>query len=213
MSSRPPIEALRSRTRFVPSEVEPRLTEQWLASGIFHPEPLPGENYSIAFPPPNVTGDLHMGHALQAATQDTLIRAARQRGERAKFILGTDHAGIATQVQVERQLLREGSSRELRGRERFEERVWTWRELYGGNIIERLKQLGASFDYAEERFTLDEAYAAAVVKVFVELYQRGYIHRDHYLVNWDPGSGSAISDLEVEERTETDTLFSIAYAI
>ena len=213
MSSRPPIEALRSRTRFVPSEVEPRLTEQWLASGIFHPEPVTGENYSIAFPPPNVTGDLHMGHALQAATQDTLIRAARQRGERAKFILGTDHAGIATQVQVERQLLREGSSRELRGREAFEERVWTWRELYGGNIIERLKQLGASFDYAEERFTLDEAYAAAVVKVFVELYQRGYVHRDHYLVNWDTGSGSAISDLEVEERTETDTLFSLAYAI
>ena len=213
MSSRPPIEALRSRTRFVPSEVEPRLTEQWLASGIFHPEPVTGENYSIAFPPPNVTGDLHMGHALQAATQDTLIRAARQRGERAKFILGTDHAGIATQVQVERQLLREGSSRERLGREAFEERVWTWRELYGGNIIERLKQLGASFDYAEERFTLDEAYAAAVVKVFVELYQRGYVHRDHYLVNWDTGSGSAISDLEVEERTETDTLFSIAYAI
>jgi valyl-tRNA synthetase len=213
LSSRPPIEALRSRTRFVPSEVEPRLTEQWLASGIFHPEPVTGENYSIAFPPPNVTGDLHMGHALQAATQDTLIRAARQRGERAKFILGTDHAGIATQVQVERQLLREGSSRELLGREAFEERVWTWRELYGGNIIERLKQLGASFDYAEERFTLDEAYAAAVVKVFVELYQRGYVHRDHYLVNWDTGSGSAISDLEVEERTETDTLFSIAYAI
>ena len=213
MSSRPPIEALRSRTRFVPSEVEPRLTEQWLASGIFHPEPVTGENYSIACPPPNVTGDLHLGHALQAATQDTLIRAARQRGERAKFILGTDHAGIATQVQVERQLLREGSSRELLGREAFEERVWTWRELYGGNIIERLKQLGASFDYAEERFTLDEAYAAAVVKVFVELYQRGYVHRDHYLVNWDTGSGSAISDLEVEERTETDTLFSIAYAI
>ncbi len=213
MSVRPSLVELRSRTRFVPSEVEPRLTEQWLASGIFHPEPVAGENYSIAFPPPNVTGDLHMGHALQAATQDTLIRAARQRGERAKFILGTDHAGIATQVQVERQLLREGSSRELLGRAAFEERVWAWRELYGGNIIERLKQLGASFDYGEERFTLDEAYAAAVLKVFVELYQRGYIHRDHYLVNWDPGSGSAISDLEVEERTETDTLFSIAYAI
>jgi len=213
VSARPSLEELRSRTRFVPSEVEPRLTEQWLASGIFHPEPVTGENYSIAFPPPNVTGDLHMGHALQAATQDTLIRAARQRGERAKFILGTDHAGIATQVQVERQLVREGSSRELLGRERFEERVWQWRELYGGNIIERLKQLGASFDYAQERFTLDEAYAAAVVKVFVELYERGYIHRDHYLVNWDPGSGSAISDLEVEERTETDRLFSIAYAI
>jgi valyl-tRNA synthetase len=213
LSSRPPIEALRSRTRFEPREVEPRLTERWLESGIFHPAPEPGDNYSIAFPPPNVTGDLHMGHALQAATQDTLIRVARQRGQRAKFILGTDHAGIATQMQVERQLAREGSSRVELGRERFEERMWQWRELYGHNIIERLKQLGASFDYSEERFTLDEAYAAAVVKVFVELYQRGYIHRDHYLVNWDPGSGSAISDLEVEEREETDTLFSIAYPL
>jgi valyl-tRNA synthetase len=211
--SRPSIEALRSRTRFEPREVEPRLSEQWLASGIFHPEPGAGETYSIAFPPPNVTGDLHMGHALQAATQDTLIRAARQRGERAKFILGTDHAGIATQIQVERQLEREGSSREELGRERFEERVWAWRELYGGNIIERLKQIGASFDYAHERFTLDPEYAAAVLKVFVELHQRGYIHRDHYLVNWDPGSGSAISDLEVVEREETDTLYSIAYPV
>ena len=209
------VDDLQSRKRFEPAEVEPRLIAEWLASGLFHPEPLGSadENYSIAFPPPNVTGDLHMGHALQAATQDTLIRHARQQGRRTKFILGTDHAGIATQVQVERQLLREGSSREELGRERFVERVWQWRELYGSSIVDRLKQLGASFDYEDERFTLDADYAAAVVKVFIELYQRGYIHRDHYLVNWDPGSGSAISDLEVEERAQTDTLFSIAYAM
>ena len=213
MPSRPAIDELRSRTRFEPREVEPRLIEQWLASGVFHPEPVAGENYSIAFPPPNVTGDLHMGHALQAATQDTLIRAARQRGQRTKFILGTDHAGIATQMQVERQLASEGTSRQELGRERFEQRMWEWRELYGQNIVERLKQIGASFDYAEERFTLDPAYAQAVLKVFVELHERGYIHRDHYLVNWDPGLHSAISDLEVDERSETDTLFSIAYAI
>jgi valyl-tRNA synthetase len=195
--------------------VEPRLIAQWLDSGIFHPEPEGSaeQNYSIAFPPPNVTGDLHMGHALQAATQDTLIRYARQRGRRTKFILGTDHAGIATQVQVERQLVRDGTSREEIGRERFVERVWRWRERYGSSIVDRLKQLGASFDYEEERFTLDQDYAAAVIKVFIELYQRGYIHRDHYLVNWDPGSGSAISDLEVEEREEIDTLYSIAYPL
>ncbi|MGD0199049.1 MAG: valine--tRNA ligase [Solirubrobacteraceae bacterium] len=213
MSARRSLEDLRSRTRFEPREAEPRLLAEWLASGVFHPAPLAGENYSIAFPPPNVTGDLHMGHALQAATQDTLIRAARQRGQRAKFILGTDHAGIATQMQVERQLAREGSSRVELGRERFEQRVWQWRELYGPSIIERLKQIGASFDYEEERFTLDERYAQAVVKVFVELFERGYIHRDHYMVNWDPGSGSAISDLEVEQREETDELFSIAYPL
>jgi valyl-tRNA synthetase len=215
VSSRRPIEDLESRKRFEPKEIEPRLSAEWLASGLFHPEPAgtAAENYSIAFPPPNVTGDLHMGHALQASTQDALIRHARQRGRRAKFILGTDHAGIATQVQVERQLIREGTSREELGRERFIERVWEWRERYGSSIIDRLKQLGASFDYEEARFTLDEHYALAVVKVFVELYQRGYIHRDHYLVNWDPGSGSAISDLEVDPREETDVLFSIAYAI
>jgi valyl-tRNA synthetase len=209
------VDDLRSRTRFEPREVEPRLIAQWLDSGIFHPEPEGSaeQNYSIAFPPPNVTGDLHMGHALQAATQDTLIRYARQRGRRTKFILGTDHAGIATQVQVERQLVRDGTSREEIGRERFVERVWRWRERYGSSIVDRLKQLGASFDYEEERFTLDQDYAAAVIKVFIELYQRGYIHRDHYLVNWDPGSGSAISDLEVEEREEIDTLYSIAYPL
>jgi valyl-tRNA synthetase len=185
------VDDLRSRTRFEPRAVEPLLIAQWLESGIFSPpaEGTGADNYSIAFPPPNVTGDLHMGHALQAATQDTLIRHARQRGKRTKFILGTDHAGIATQVQVERQLLREGTSREELGRERFVERVGEWRELYGSSIIERLKQLGASFDYEDERFTLDAEYAAAVVKVFVELHERGYIHRDHYLVNWDPGSG------------------------
>ena len=215
MPPRRSVEDLRSRTRFEPREVAPRLIAQWLESGIFSPpaEGTAADNYSIAFPPPNVTGDLHMGHALQAATQDTLIRHARQRGKRTKFILGTDHAGIATQVQVERQLLREGTSREELGRERFVERVGEWRELYGSSIIERLKQLGASFDYEDERFTLDAEYAAAVVKVFVELHERGYIHRDHYLVNWDPGSGSAISDLEVEPVELTDTLFSIAYAI
>ncbi len=203
---------LQSRTRFEPSEVETRITERWLQSGINHPDPEgAGQTYSIAVPPPNVTGALHMGHALNGTIQDALIRFHRMRGRRAKWILGTDHAGIATQKQVERALIEEGTSREELGRTAFVERVWHWCEQYGGTIIGQFKRLGASLDYAEERFTFDEAYAAAVLRVFVELYDQGLIYRDNYLVNWDPGSRSAISDLEVEEREVTDTLYHVAY--
>jgi valyl-tRNA synthetase len=207
--------SLSERTRFEPAEVEPRILAAWLASGLFHPEPrgTPEENYSIAFPPPNVTGDLHMGHALQAAIQDTLIRYHRMLGRRTKFVLGTDHAGIGTQMQVEKQLALEGTTRQAIGREAFLERIWAWKELHGSNIVDQLKRLGASFDYAEERFTLDERYAAAVIEVFVKLFDRGLIYRDNYMVNWDPGSRSAISDLEVEEREVNDRLYSIAYPL
>jgi valyl-tRNA synthetase len=206
---------LQSRTRFEPSEVEPRLTREWLESGLWHPEPLGDavENYSIAIPPPNITGALHMGHALNGAIQDALIRHHRMTGRRTKWIFGTDHASIATQRQVEQELLSLGTSREELGRERFLERTWSWRERYGATIVEQYKRLGASCDYEDERFTMDPAYADAVLAVFVALHQRGYIHRDHYMVNWDPGSGSAISDLEVEEREQTDTLYSIAYPL
>ena len=188
---------------------------RWLESGIFHPpaEGTAAENYSIAIPPPNVTGVLHMGHAFQDSIMDTLIRYHRMRGQRTKWILGTDHAGIATQKQVERMLLDEGTSRQELGRERFERRVWQWREEYGGTIIEQLKRLGASCDYDDERFTLDAAYADAVLRVFVALYEKGYIYRDRYMVNWDPGSRSAISDLEVEDREVTDTLYYIDYPL
>jgi valyl-tRNA synthetase len=206
---------LEARTRYDPSEVEPRIAEVWLASGLFHPEPAgdPSDNYSIAIPLPNVTGVLHMGHALNNSIQDCLIRYHRMRGQRAKWILGTDHAGIATQIQVERAVVAEGSSREELGREAFVERVWAWREDYGGQIIEQLKRLGASLDYEDERFTLDEAYAQAVQYVFVTLYEKGYIYRDRYMVNWDPGERSAISDLEVEDREVTDTLYYIDYPL
>src|SRR6516162_4988494 len=206
---------LEAKTRYDPSEVEPRIEQVWLDSGLFHPEPAgdPSENYSIAIPLPNVTGVLHMGHALNNSIQDCLIRYHRMRGQRAKWILGTDHAGIATQIQVERALVREGSSREQLGREAFVERVWSWRAEYGGQIIEQLKRLGASLDYEDERFTLDEGYARAVQKVFVELYEKGYIYRDRYMVNWDPGNRSAISDLEVEDREVTDTLYYIDYPL
>jgi valyl-tRNA synthetase len=206
---------LETRTRYDPSEVEPRIAQKWLQSGLFHPEPEGSaeENYSIAIPPPNVTGSLHMGHAFQDAIMDTLIRRHRMAGQRTKWILGTDHAGIATQTQVEQLLVREGTSRQELGRTAFEERVWRWREQYGGTIIDQLKRLGASCDYQDERFTLDEAYAAAVLRVFVALYEKGYIYRDRYMVNWDPGTGSAISDLEVEDREVTDILYYIDYPL
>src|SRR5450755_2444591 len=188
---------LEAKTRYDPSEVEPRIVRAWLESGLFHPEPegTPDENYSIAIPPPNVTGVLHMGHALNNSIQDCLVRHARSRGRRTKWILGTDHAGIATQTQVERALVAQGTSREAIGRDAFVERVGRWRDEYGGAIIEQLKRLGASCDYDEERFTLDDDYVRAVVHVFVTLYEKGLIYRDRYLVNWDPGSRSAISDL------------------
>jgi len=207
--------SLKDRKRFEPSEVEPRIVARWLESGLFHPEPdgSPAENFSIAIPPPNVTGALHMGHALNGSVQDTLIRHARQQGRRAKWILGTDHAGIATQTQVEKRLVSEGTTREALGRAAFIEKTWAWREEFGGTIIEQFKRLGASLDYEQERFTLDEGYVKAVLKVFVDLYNKGWIYRDNYMVNWDPGSGSAISDLEVEEREAHDTLFHIAYPL
>src|SRR5215203_5309310 len=206
---------LESRTRYDPAEAEPRVAARWEASGLFHPDPegSPEENFSIAIPPPNVTGALRMGHALNNTMQDALIRLNRMRGRRTKWILGTDHAGIATQTQVEKALRAEGTSREEIGREAFVERTWEWTRLYGGTIVEQLKRLGASLDYDDERFTLDEAYAQAVLKVFVDLYEKGLIYRDNYLVNWDPGSRSAISDLEVEEREVSDTLYYVDYPL
>src|SRR3954452_13933935 len=206
---------LRDRTRFEPAEVEPRIIDAWLESGLFSPAPEgdASENYSIAIPPPNVTGALHMGHALNGSIQDTLARWHRMLGMRTKWTFGTDHAGIATQTQVERKLLSEGTSREEIGREEFIRQVWEWRAQYGGTILEQYKRLGASLDYEHERFTLDEAYAGAVLKVFVALYEKGLVYRDNYMVNWDPGSGSAISELEVEDREVTDTLYYVAYPL
>jgi valyl-tRNA synthetase len=206
---------LESKSRYDPGESEPRIVERWLRSGLYHPEPAgdAADNYSIAIPPPNVTGVLHMGHALNSSVQDCLIRFHRMGGQRTKWIAGTDHAGIATQTQVEKMLVGLGTSREEIGREAFVGRVWAWREQYGSQIIEQLKRLGASADFGDERFTLDESYAHAVRKVFVALYKKGYIYRDRYMVNWDPGSGSAISDLEVEDREVTDTLYYVDYPL
>src|SRR3954466_9469491 len=209
------LDALRERTRYVPHDVEPRVFARWEQAGIFHPDGAgtAAENYSIAIPPPNVTGALHMGHALNGSIQDVLIRRQRMRGVRTKWIFGTDHAGIATQVKVEQQLREEGPSRQELGRDAFIERAWKWREQYGSTIVSQFKRLGCSCDYDDERFTMDDAYARAVAHVFVALYEKGLIYRDNYMVNWDPGTRSAISDLEVEQRHVDDKLFSIDYPL
>jgi valyl-tRNA synthetase len=206
---------LESTTRWDPGAIEQRVFQRWLEGGYFHPpaEGTPAQNYSIAIPPPNVTGALHMGHALNGTIQDCLIRLNRMRGRKTMWILGTDHAGIATQAVVEKELSKEGSSRHDLGREAFTERVWEWKERYGSTIVEQYKRLGASCDYERERFTLDDGYVRAVYRVFVQLYEKGYIYRDNYIVNWDPGLRSAISDLEVENREVTDTLYEIAYPL
>jgi valyl-tRNA synthetase len=206
---------LATRTRYEPGDVEPRVFSRWRGAGIFHPAPEgdAGENFSMAVPPPNVTGSLHMGHALNAAIQDLCVRVARMRGRRSKWIFGTDHAGIATQRQVEKQLESEGTSREAIGREAFVDRVWKWRRHHGSTIIDQYQALGASLDYDDERFTMDPEYVRAVMLVFVRLYEKGLIYRDNYLVNWDPGLRTAISDLEVEQREIEDTLYSIDYPL
>ncbi|MDX6652907.1 MAG: valyl-tRNA synthetase [Solirubrobacterales bacterium] len=206
---------LESKTRYDHGEVEQRIFDAWLETGAFHPpaEGTPEENFSVAIPPPNVTGALHMGHALNGAIQDVLVRMRRMQGRNALWILGTDHAGIATQSVVEKELRAEGISRHDLGREAFLERVWEWKERYGSRIVEQYKRLGASCDYERQRFTLDEGYVRAVHRVFVELHRKGYIYRDNYIVNWDPGSRSAISDLEVENREVSDTLYEIDYPL
>jgi valyl-tRNA synthetase len=209
------LKILEERTRYQPGDVEPRVFERWESSGAFHPEPegSADESFSIAVPPPNVTGVLHMGHALNGSIQDALVRRARMSGRRTKWTFGTDHAGIATQVKVEQALEAEGTTKEEIGREAFVERVWEWRRDHGSQITEQFKRLGASLDYSDERFTMDEAYARAVQRVFVALYEKGLIYRDNYMVNWDPGTRSAISDLEVEQREMQDTLYMIDYPL
>jgi len=208
-------EKLEQTTRYDPAQVERRVFAEWIEGGYFHPsaEGRPEENFSVAIPPPNVTGALHMGHALNGSMQDALVRMNRMRGRNTLWILGTDHAGIATQAVVEKELRAEGRSRQELGREEFVERVWAWKEEYGSRIVEQYKRLGASCDYERERFTLDDGYPQAVYRVFKQLYDKGFVYRDNYLVNWDPGSRSAISDLEVENREVKDTLYSIDYPL
>ncbi|MDQ2622215.1 MAG: valine--tRNA ligase [Actinomycetota bacterium] len=206
---------LEETTRWAPAAAEGPIFAEWLEGGFFHPDATgtADENFSVAIPPPNVTGVLHMGHALNGSMQDALVRMNRMSGKNTLWVLGTDHAGIATQSVVEKNLRAQGGDRHEIGREAFIEKVWEWKAEYGSQIREQYQRLGASCDYERERFTLDDEYARAVRKVFVALYEKGYIYRDYYMVNWDPGSRSAISDLEVENREETDTLYSVDYPV
>ena len=199
--------------RFDHKAAEPRLYEAWEKSGAFKPSGE-GEPYAIVIPPPNVTGVLHMGHALNNTLQDVLIRFHRMKGYRTLWQPGTDHAGIATQMVVERELAKEGNTgRREMGREKFLERVWAWKEVSGGSITNQLKRLGASCDWSRERFTLDKGLSEAVTKVFVELYQEGLIYRDKRLVNWDPQFQTAISDLEVETREVKGHFWHLRYPL
>src|SRR4051812_17354333 len=200
---------------FDPKSVEPRLYEAWERSGAFSPTDDPAaEPFAIVIPPPNVTGSLHIGHALNNTLQDVLIRFERMRGKAALWLPGTDHAGIATQMVVERQLAQEGNAgrRDL-GRDAFVAKVWEWKAKSGGTIVNQLRRLGASCDWSRERFTLDEGLSAAVRRVFVTLYKEKLIYRDKRLVNWDPHFQTAISDLEVEQREVDGAYWHFAYPL
>jgi valyl-tRNA synthetase len=199
---------------YEPEGVEERWQRIWEAEGLYNAESdASGDSYVIALPPPNVTGELHMGHALNASIQDSLVRWHRMRGFNVLWQPGYDHAGIATQNQVEKALAREGKSRHDLGREAFLERTWEWLEHYGGVIMRQLRRLGASLDYRRERMTMDEAYSRAVLRHFVHLYERGWIYRDNRIGNWCPRCESAISDLEVEHKETDDTLTWIRYPL
>jgi len=204
---------------FDPKSVEPRLYSQWEKSGAFRPERAlektpNAEAFSIVIPPPNVTGSLHIGHALNNTLQDVLTRFERMRGKAALWLPGTDHAGIATQMVVERQLAEEGNiGRREMGRDAFLERVWTWKALSAGTIQDQLRRLGASCDWSRERFTLDPDLQVAVRKVFVRLHKEGLIYRDKRLVNWDPKFQTAISDLEVEQKEVDGAYYHFAYPL
>ncbi|MDE2517474.1 MAG: valine--tRNA ligase, partial [Rhodospirillales bacterium] len=199
---------------FDPAETEPRLYAGWEQSGAFAADPARNAApFTIMIPPPNVTGSLHMGHALTFTVQDALIRFRRMQGRDALWQPGTDHAGIATQMVVERLLDGEGSSRRALGRDAFLERVWQWKAESGGTITSQLRRLGASLDWPRERFTMDEGLSRAVRRVFVTLHGQGLIYRDRRLVNWDPKLQTAISDLEVENREIKGHLWYIRYPI
>jgi valyl-tRNA synthetase len=200
--------------RYEPAGVESRWQEYWEANGLFDSDPDSDRPpYVIAVPPPNVTGALHMGHALNGTIQDVLIRWHRMRGYNALWQPGYDHAGIATQNVVEKQLAKEGTSRHEFGRDAFLERVWAWLEEYGGIIMSQYRRLGASLEYGRERFTMDEQYSRAVIEFFVHLHKKGWLYRDNRIVNWCPRCETAISDLEVAHTTVVDHLTSIRYPL
>ncbi len=204
---------LEARSRYEPAQAEPRLFAEWERTGFGADPHSPREPFVIALPPPNVTGELHMGHALNGSIQDTLIRLRRMQGREALWICGTDHASIALHAVIEKQLREEGTTRFELGRERFLQRVWEWRRQTGATIIQQFKRLGCTLDYENERFTMDAGYVRAVLETFVRLYRKGYIYRGHRIVNWCVGCGSTISDLEVQYEHAADALYRVRYPI
>jgi len=207
-----------------PSLIEQRWAEYWVRERLFDvptpvlPDPVPAgpgtaaqKSFVMLLPPPNVTGRLHMGHMLNQTEMDILTRWRRMSGERALWVPGTDHAGIATQMMVERQLAAEGATRNALGREAFTARVWEWKRQYGSAITDQMKRLGASVDWSREYFTMDERLNVAVREAFVRLYEQGLIYRGSYIVNWDPVLESAVSDLEVESEERIGKLYYIRY--
>jgi valyl-tRNA synthetase len=202
---------------YEPGAIETRWADYWIKEKLFSvPTPPPGESrpvFTLLLPPPNVTGRLHMGHMLNQTQMDIIARWHRMRGFITLWLPGTDHAGIATQMMVERQLAKEGKKRRDLGREKFIERVWEWKKLYGGAILEQMKRLGASVDWDREYFTMDENLSRAVREVFVRLYEEGLIYRGKYIVNWCPRCETAISDLEVKHEEVTGKLWEIRYPV
>src|SRR6187431_1281008 len=202
---------------YQPADIESRMSAIWEESGAFmagRPERKNAAPFTIVIPPPNVTGSLHMGHALNNTLQDILCRFERMRGRDVLWQPGTDHAGIATQMVVERQLMeRQEPGRRVLGREKFLEKVWAWKAESGGTITTQLKRLGASCDWSRERFTMDEGLSRAVIKVFVELYRAGLIYKDKRLVNWDPKLLTAISNLEVQQVETKGQLWHLKYPL
>ncbi|MCH9845871.1 MAG: class I tRNA ligase family protein, partial [Alphaproteobacteria bacterium] len=195
---------------YQPETIEAKIYLQWETENCFAPEENSDKpSYSIVIPPPNVTGNLHIGHALNNTLQDILVRYHRMAGYNCLWLPGTDHAGIATQSLVERQLTAENTTRHQMGREKFIDRVWQWKAHSGGNILNQIRRIGASVDWSRERFTMDEGLSHAVLQVFVTLYNDGLIYKDTRLVNWDPVLETAISDLEVQQQETNGHLWHI----
>src|SRR5882724_11797710 len=202
---------------YEPGAIETRWADYWIKEKVFSaPTPVAGETrpvFTLLLPPPNVTGRLHMGHMLNQTQMDIIVRWHRMRGFITLWLPGTDHAGIATQMMVERQLAKEGKKRRDLGREKFIERVWEWKKLYGGAILDQMKRLGASVDWDREYFTMDDNLSHAVREVFVRLYEEGLIYRGSYVVNWCPRCMTAISDLEVVHEDYAGKLYQIRYPL
>src|SRR5579884_3729521 len=200
-----------------PNAIEPRWAEYWIREKLFEVKtPAAGDSrpiFTILLPPPNVTGRLHMGHMLNQTEMDILTRWRRMAGDLSLWVPGTDHAGIATQMMVERQLASEGKTRQELGREAFVERVWEWKQHYGGAILDQMKRLGASVDWSREYFTMDDNLSLAVREAFVRLYEQGLIYRGAYIVNWCPRCQTAISDLEVVHEEQHGKLWEIQYPV